>query len=68
MLKDERVAASKVLDGDVETPAFTDDEKQEWIEKVRQALYFGKIMSYAQGFEQMRIDSDRYDWNLKLGN
>lgn len=67
MLKDERVAASKVLDGDVETPSFTDDEKQEWIEKVRQALYFGKIMSYAQGFEQMRIDSDRYDWNLKFG-
>ena len=65
MMKDERVAASKVL------PEVTDsisiDDKKEMIEKVRQALYFGKVMSYAQGFEQMRIDSDRYGWNLKMG-
>ena len=45
----------------------TDEEKQEYIEKIRQALYFGKVMSYAQGFEQMRIDGQRYDWNLKFG-
>ena len=67
MMKKERVAASKVLPEDVEKVNFTDEEKQEYIEKIRQALYFGKVMSYAQGFEQMRIDGKRYDWNLKFG-
>ncbi|KAI3473422.1 hypothetical protein Pfo_030946 [Paulownia fortunei] len=36
-------------------------------EDVRQALYFGKIMSYAQGFDQLRMASDHYDWNLPFG-
>ncbi|MFN1208511.1 NADP-dependent phosphogluconate dehydrogenase, partial [Enterococcus lactis] len=36
-------------------------------ERVRKALYFGKIMSYAQGFEQLRFASEQYDWNLKFG-
>ena len=67
MLKDERVAASKELPEDVEKVTLSDDEKKEYIEKIRQALYFGKVMSYAQGFEQMRIDSERYDWNLQYG-
>ena len=65
MMKDERVQASRELP--VETEAISIDDKKEMIEKVRQALYFGKLMSYAQGFEQMRIDSERYDWNLKYG-
>ncbi|KRM26950.1 MULTISPECIES: NADP-dependent phosphogluconate dehydrogenase [Limosilactobacillus] len=65
MMKDERVAASKVLPE--ETEAISIDDKKELIEKVREALYFGKVMSYAQGFEQMRIDSERYNWNLKMG-
>lgn len=65
MMKDERVKASKELP--VETEAISIDDKEAMIEKIRQALYFGKVMSYAQGFEQMRIDSDRYDWNLKYG-
>ncbi|WP_295731927.1 NADP-dependent phosphogluconate dehydrogenase [uncultured Limosilactobacillus sp.] len=65
MMKDERVKASKELP--VETEAISIDDKKEMIEKIRQALYFGKVMSYAQGFEQMRIDSDRYDWGLKYG-
>ena len=67
MMKDERVAASKVLPVDTEKVDLTDDQKKELIEKIRQALYFGKVMSYAQGFEQMRIDSERYDWGLKYG-
>ena len=65
-LKDERVAASKVLHG----PDFdlSTVQKQEYIEKIRQALYFSKIMSYAQGFEQLRVASEHYDWNLKYGD
>ncbi|GAB5054589.1 NADP-dependent phosphogluconate dehydrogenase [Pediococcus parvulus] len=64
VLKDERVAASKVLpkpEGKIEF------DKDAVIEKIRQALYFSKIMSYAQGFEQMKVASKHYDWNLQFG-
>lgn len=46
-LKEQRVAASKVLSGPQAQPA---GDKAEFIEKVRRALYLGKIVSYAQGF------------------
>jgi len=45
-LKTQRVAASKVLSGP-QAKAFTGD-KAEFVEKVRRALYLGKIVSYAQ--------------------
>ena len=64
VLKDERVAASKVLNG---PSADFDLDKKEIVEKIRKALYFSKIMSYAQGFEQMRFASKHYDWNLNFG-
>src|SRR5699024_11362516 len=41
--------------------------KEEVIEELREALYFSKIMSYAQGFSQMRMASEEYDWNLQYG-
>lgn len=66
-LKDERVEASKVL----AKPAVFDTaklDKKEVIEKIRQALYFSKIVSYAQGFEQMRVASEKYGWNLDYGS
>ncbi|HEY0222805.1 NADP-dependent phosphogluconate dehydrogenase [Lactovum miscens] len=59
--KDERVKASKVLVGP--TVKF-EGEKKEIIEKIRQALYFSKIMSYAQGFAQLRQASAEYNWEL----
>mgnify|MGYP003306702864 CR=1 FL=1 len=64
-LKEERVEASKVLP----KPASYsfEGEKAELVEKIRQALYFSKIMSYAQGFAQMRTASEEYDWNLQYG-
>lgn len=62
--KEERVAASKVLNGPAEKPA--DVNVEEVIEKVKKALYFCKIMSYAQGFEQMKQASIKYDWNLNF--
>ncbi|KFN92507.1 6-phosphogluconate dehydrogenase, decarboxylating [Tetragenococcus muriaticus PMC-11-5] len=37
------------------------------MKKLREALYFSKIMSYAQGFAQLRSASDEYDWNLPFG-
>jgi len=65
MMKDERVKASKVLPKPV---GKVDFDKTEVVEMIRKALYFSKIMSYAQGFEQMRIASDHYDWNLDYAN
>ncbi|ART62690.1 NADP-dependent phosphogluconate dehydrogenase [Kushneria marisflavi] len=64
-LKEERVAASKVLKGPAQKPF--EGDRAEFIEKVRQALYFSKIASYAQGFAQMRSASDHYNWNLDYG-
>lgn len=65
-MKEERVAASKILNGPAKKP-FAGD-KQEFIENVRKALFASKIVSYAQGFAQMRAASDEYGWNLKYGN
>ncbi|MGQ3904390.1 NADP-dependent phosphogluconate dehydrogenase [Mixta calida] len=64
-LKSQRVAASKVLSGPT-AQAFNGD-KAEFIEKVRRALYLGKIVSYAQGFSQLKAASDEYSWNLNYG-
>ena len=34
---------------------------------IRDALYASKIIAYAQGFEQMSVASEQFDWDLKLG-
>lgn len=65
-MKDERVAASRILKGPKAIHAGMD--KSTFIEAVRQALYASKICSYAQGFAQMRAASEEYGWNLKYGN
>jgi 6-phosphogluconate dehydrogenase len=64
-MKDERVKASQVLSGP-SAEGFNGD-KQELIEAVRKALYLSKIISYAQGFAQMRVASEEYNWNLNYG-
>ncbi|MHC5879241.1 NADP-dependent phosphogluconate dehydrogenase, partial [Streptococcus pyogenes] len=38
------------------------------IEKIRQALYFSKIISYAQGFAQLRVASKENNWNLPFAD
>jgi len=65
-LKSERVAASEIIPAPP-VKEFTGDKK-EFVEKIRQALYFSKIMSYAQGFAQMRMASEEYGWDLNYGN
>ncbi len=65
-LKDERVQASKQIQGPKPAP-FTGD-KQALIESIRKALYMSKIVSYAQGFAQMKAASDEYNWNLQYGD
>lgn len=65
-IKEERVAASKILTG---PPKQTfNGDRDAFIESVRKALYASKICSYAQGFAQMRAASEEYKWNLKYGS
>ncbi len=63
-IKEERVAASKLLSG--AKPAFEGD-KAAFIEDIRQALYASKIVSYAQGYQLMRAAAGTYGWNLNYG-
>ena len=64
-LKDERVAASKVLEG----PTHSQDshDKKTFIEDVRRALYCSKIISYAQGYMLLREAAKEQGWNLNMG-
>ncbi|HEF4756678.1 NADP-dependent phosphogluconate dehydrogenase [Burkholderia multivorans] len=64
-LKTERVAASKILSGPAAAPF--DGDRAAFIEAVRRALYLSKVISYAQGFAQLRTASAEYGWNLDLG-
>ncbi|MFI6729349.1 NADP-dependent phosphogluconate dehydrogenase [Streptomyces sp. R-74717] len=36
-------------------------------DQVEQALYASKIVSYTQGFHQIRAGSEAYDWDIDLG-
>ncbi|MCU1286102.1 MAG: 6-phosphogluconate dehydrogenase (decarboxylating) [Acidobacteriales bacterium] len=63
-MKEQRIAASKVLSGPANTK-YTGDKK-ELIQSVHDALYASKICSYAQGMGLIRAGSDEYKWNINL--
>jgi 6-phosphogluconate dehydrogenase len=63
-VKDERVAASKILKGPKKK--FKGD-KAELIAAIHDALYCSKICSYAQGFQLMREAQNEYSWKLNFG-
>eukprot|EP01133_Synstelium_polycarpum_P003584 gene3584-4102_t len=69
-LKDQRVAASKILPGPVAAEASKQfkGDKKEFIEFVRQALFASKLVSYAQGYTMMSAAAKEYSWNLNYGN
>ncbi|BGI50719.1 MAG: NADP-dependent phosphogluconate dehydrogenase [Arsenophonus endosymbiont of Ceratovacuna japonica] len=64
-LKKQRIIASKILTGPVIN--LFKGNKEIFIEKIRCALYLGKIISYAQGFQQLKAASDKYQWHLNYG-
>ncbi|MHC5727648.1 MAG: NADP-dependent phosphogluconate dehydrogenase, partial [Nostoc sp.] len=63
-IKEERVAASKVLTGPT---GKYDGQTKDFINKVRDALYCSKICSYSQGMALLSTASKTYNWNLNLG-
>jgi 6-phosphogluconate dehydrogenase len=64
-LKDERVAASKILHGPAATRTIS--ERAAFIEDVRRALYCSKMISYAQGYMLLRAAEKEQGWNLNMG-
>ena len=42
----------------------SDDERPEFIEDVRRALYASKLVAYAQGFDEIKAGSEEYGWNI----
>ena len=64
--KEQRVKASQYLSGPDEDLSF-DVDKEALIEQLRQALYLGKLIAYAQGFSQYQTASVEYNWQLDCG-
>lgn len=63
-IKDERVAASKILRAQGE--AFKGD-RDAFVQAIHDALYCSKICSYAQGFQLMRAAQEEFNWTLNFG-
>ena len=62
--KEERVSASKVLNGP--KVSFTGDKKA-LINDIKDALFASKIVSYAQGYVLMREAAKEFGWKLNYG-
>jgi 6-phosphogluconate dehydrogenase len=63
---EQRAAAQKVLPG----PALEVDaveDRDAYIEAVRQALYASKVVAYAQGFDQIAAGAEENGWDVDRG-
>ena len=63
-IKEERVAASKILQGPSKKYR---GSKKALVQAIHDALYCSKICSYAQGFQLMRTAQKEYNWTLNFG-
>jgi len=64
-IKEERVVASKILNGPKNAGAPAD--RKAFIENVRRALYCSKMISYAQGYMLLREAGKENNWHLNMG-
>jgi 6-phosphogluconate dehydrogenase len=62
--KDERVVASKLLQGPTESPPTVD--KDQIISDLKAALYCAKVTSYAQGLGIIKAASNHHKWDVNL--
>ncbi|WP_329037656.1 NADP-dependent phosphogluconate dehydrogenase [Streptomyces sp. NBC_01725] len=58
---------SQTLPGPTAT-ALSEEEAARFADRVEQALYASKIVSYTQGFHQIQAGSEEYGWNIDLGS
>jgi len=65
-LKSERVRAAEILHGP--RGGRYEGDRRAFVEEIRQALYASKIVSYAQGFVQLREAAKEYKWPLNFGS
>ena len=63
-LKEDRVAASKLLRGP--KPQFNGDKKA-FIADLGKALYASKVVSYAQGYQLLQAAAQEWKWDLSYG-
>jgi 6-phosphogluconate dehydrogenase len=64
-LKEERVEASKILEGP--KPVNFPGDRKAFLEDLRRALFASKVVSYAQGYSLMRAAAKEYGWDLNYG-
>ena len=65
-LKEERVAASEVMNGSIAEPTLTAAQRQDLIDGAADALYASRICAYAQGLALIRTASDAFGWHINL--
>ncbi|HCQ79284.1 MAG TPA: phosphogluconate dehydrogenase (NADP(+)-dependent, decarboxylating), partial [Verrucomicrobiales bacterium] len=67
-MRDQRIDASKILQGPLNTDfSLGDMSKEDLVAKVRDALYASKIVSYAQGLDLISKVGAEKGWDLNLG-
>lgn len=62
--KEERLRASEIIKAKVSK---LDEEKEEFVNAIHDALFASKIVSYAQGYVLMREAAKENSWNLNYG-
>ena len=64
-LKDQRVAASRIIGSDTRAP-FAGSDRDGWKDALRDALFAARVCSYAQGMALIAAGSAQYDWGIDL--
>ena len=62
-LREERIRAHEILPSHTQANSI---DRNEFIEKVRKALYLAKVVSYAQGFALLKEAAMQYNWDLNF--
>ena len=61
---DQRAAARDLPSGEVTGGP---EDRDEFVEKVRRALYASKIVAYSQGFDEINAGAAEYGWDIDRG-
>jgi 6-phosphogluconate dehydrogenase len=65
-LKEERVAASRTIQGPSLDAGFAGTDRQQVIEDLDAALYAARICDYAQGMALIRAGAGKYGWTIDM--
>ena len=63
---EQREAGRAVLKGEAQTIQI--DDAEQFISDLQQALYAAKLVSYSQGFDEIKAGAKEYEWDIKLGD